>query len=272
MKKLENTALSQDYILHPTVLFIGNNIIVDNKTDAPFTELQNAIKLLRLTVHNAYLADKVVVAKVETSSTPAEMLEKGFKLYPVKFFLSLPQSEIIHKLILQAMHWIEWDLTVQYCGQCGNKLRTIADLNEKKCDTCGLSFFPKFSPAVMVLIKKENQILLARSEHFRPNVYSTIAGFIDAGETAEEAVLREVKEEVGLEITDLEYFGTQTWPFPDRFMIAFKARYLGGDIQIDTKELEDAKWFTVDRLPELPYSGSISRRLIDSCLSDILKN
>src|ERR1700722_8943106 len=110
----------------------------------------------------------------------------------------------------------------------------------------------------MVLIQKGNEILLGRSAHFKPGVYSALAGFIDIGETAEMAAHREVKEEVGLEITELEYFGSQSWPFPDSFMLAFKAKYLRGEINIDTKELEDARWFNLNNLPAIPPHPSIS--------------
>lgn len=116
----------------------------------------------------------------------------------------------------------------------------------------------------MVLIQREHEILLARSKHFEEGMYSALAGFIDLGETAEVAVHREVKEEVGLEISDLVYFGTQPWPFPDSFMIAFKANYLSGDLKMDPEEIEDAQWFSPKHLPKLPSKASIARALIDS--------
>lgn len=116
----------------------------------------------------------------------------------------------------------------------------------------------------MVLIQRNHQVLLARSAHFKPGIYSAIAGFIDIGESAEEAVYREVKEEVGIEISKLEYFGSQSWPFPNSFMIAFKAHYLSGELSINPNEIEDAKWFDIDDLPAIPSYPSISRKLIDS--------
>ena len=116
----------------------------------------------------------------------------------------------------------------------------------------------------MVLIQREREILLARSSYFRPGVYSTLAGFIEIGESAEDTIHREVYEEVGLKVTDVEYFGSQTWPFPHSFMIAFKAKYLSGKIEYNDGEIEDAKWFNLDNLPELPYQSSIAWSLINS--------
>lgn len=124
----------------------------------------------------------------------------------------------------------------------------------------------------MVLIQKEDKILLARSPHFQPGFYSAIAGFIDLGETAEHAAHREVKEELGIEITDLEYFSTQTWPFPDSFMIAFKAKYLDGELKLDENEIEDAGWFGAQDLPMLPPSSSIARQLIESVVNKLPSN
>ena len=118
----------------------------------------------------------------------------------------------------------------------------------------------------MVLIKRDDRILLARSPHFRPGMYSAIAGFVEIGESAETAVHREVMEEVGINIRDLTYFGSQSWPFPASFMIAFTAHYAGGEILIDRSEIEDAKWFSVHDLPDLPLPPTIVRSLIDSLL------
>lgn len=127
-----------------------------------------------------------------------------------------------------------------------------------------MSFFPRFSPAVIVLIYNEDEVLLARSLHFSLGTYSAIAGFIDIGESAEQAVHREVKEELNIAITNLECFGSQTWPFPDSFMIAFKAQYLSGIVTPDPKEIEDARWFNLNALPQLPSSASIAKQLIES--------
>lgn len=133
---------------------------------------------------------------------------------------------------------------------------------------CHLSFFPRISPSIIVLIKKADHLLMARSPHFLPGVYGLIAGFIDAGESIEEAVHREVKEEVGLKIKNLSYFGSQQWPFPDSLMIAFTADYCSGDITINPDEIEEAGWYKYNNLPGRPQTSvSIASKLIDNFIN-----
>jgi NAD+ diphosphatase len=188
--------------------------------------------------------------------------------YSAKIFLrGLINDEV--NIMLQAIQWLTWNKRNNYCSKCGNSIALVQNVSEKKCHSCNLSFFPSLSPAVMVLVKKENKILLARSPHFRAGMYSALAGFVDIGETAEYAAHREVQEEVGLKITSLKYFGSQSWPFPSSFMIAFTAEYLDGKIIMEPNEIEDAKWFDVNQLPDLPSMPSISRRLINSVSFDL---
>ena len=123
--------------------------------------------------------------------------------------------------------------------------------------------FPRLSPAVIVLVQRGNQLLMARSRHFAPGVYSVLAGFVEPGETLEEAVEREVFEETGIRVKDIRYFGSQPWPFPHSLMIGFTARYAGGEIKINDEEIEDAGWYTADRLPGQPGKISIARQLIE---------
>jgi NAD+ diphosphatase len=135
-----------------------------------------------------------------------------------------------------------------------------------QCPSCGLLTYPRISPAVMVLIRRGDELLLARSPHFRSGMYSALAGFVEAGETVEHAAVREVREEVGVEIANLRYFQSQPWPFPDSLMLAFFADYAGGEITPDPSEIEAAGWFAIDELPTLPDPVSIARRLIDAAV------
>jgi NAD+ diphosphatase len=172
-------------------------------------------------------------------------------------------------LVNKAIQVMEWDRTNQFCSRCGTKTIKRSGERGKECPDCGELFYPRISPAIIVLIRKGHEVLLARSPNFPPGLYSLIAGFIEPGETAEAAVAREVKEEVGIKIKNITYFGTQAWPFPNSLMIGFTAEYSSGDILPDGIEIEDAKWFSTDeRLPVLPGKISISRKLIDHFLKE----
>jgi len=167
----------------------------------------------------------------------------------------------------RAVQIIDWDRTHQFCGRCGVPLRTRTAERAKECPQCGLLHFPRLAPAIIVLVERGNQLLLARSRHFMPGMYSVLAGFVEPGESLEEAVVREVKEEVGIEIKDIKYFGSQPWPFPHSLMIGFTATYAGGEISLDDKEIEDGGWYTVEKLPRIPGKISIARKLIDGFLA-----
>ena len=134
----------------------------------------------------------------------------------------------------------------------------------KECPKCGQIHFPRLAPAVIVLVERGNQILMARSRHFAPGMFSVLAGFVEPGETLEEAVAREVKEESGILVKDIRYFGSQPWPFPHSLMIGFTAKYAGGEITLEDSELEEAGWYTADNLPPQPGKISIARKLIDA--------
>ncbi len=163
----------------------------------------------------------------------------------------------------RAIQIMNWDRTHQYCGRCGARTETKSNERAKVCPQCGLINFPRITPAIIVAVLKGNQILLSRAHRFPPGLYSVIAGFVEPGETLEECVRREVKEEVGIEVQNICYFGSQPWPFPHSLMVAFTADYAAGKIAIDEAEIVDAGWFTVNNLPPIPDKVSISRRLID---------
>ena len=177
-------------------------------------------------------------------------------------------SEGCFELVNKAVQVMEWDRTNQFCSRCGTKTLQKPGERGKECPACGELFYPRISPAVIVLIRKESKILLARSPNFPQDMYSLVAGFVEPGESAEAAVAREVWEEVGIKIKNISYFGTQAWPFPNSLMIGFTAEYDSGDIRPDGFEIEDAKWFSPEELPVLPGKISISRKLIDHFLGE----
>jgi NAD+ diphosphatase len=176
-------------------------------------------------------------------------------------------DEDLFWIAARAVQIIDWDRTHQFCGRCGTQLRTKNTERAKECLKCGLLHFPRLAPAIIVLVERGDRLLLARSRHFMPGMYSVLAGFVEPGESLEEAVVREVKEEVGIHVKDIKYFGSQPWPFPHSLMIGFTATYAGGEISIQDEEIEDAGWFTVDNLPRIPGKISIARKLIDCFLA-----
>ena len=170
----------------------------------------------------------------------------------------------------RAFQIVDWNRSHQFCGHCGTPTQPKTNERARVCPNCGQSHYPRIAPAVMALVRRGNELLLARSPHFPPGMYSALAGFVEPGETLEQTLVREVREEVGIEVANLRYFASQPWPFPHSLMIAFYADYAGGEITPDPGEIEAAGWFTADRLPQaLPSKISISRRLIDAALAEL---
>ncbi|MBA3813632.1 MAG: NAD(+) diphosphatase [Alphaproteobacteria bacterium] len=264
MKMTEEFILRSNYMDRSTIFIIDDNVLIDYQTSSPLLPFGETTNKLNLKIESFYVDHSILFVRCHISLQMKKILNTGFQILNAKSFLNSINNEETQGILLRAIHWAVWDSRLQYCSKCGSKIPHILHTFEKKCPHCNHSFFPKLSPAVMVLIQRENEILLGRSAHFKPGVYSVLAGFIDIGETAELAVHREVKEEAGIEITELEYFGSQSWPFPDSFMLAFKAKYLRGKIKIDKEELEDARWFNAKNLPDIPPSPSISHQLIRS--------
>jgi NAD+ diphosphatase len=156
-----------------------------------------------------------------------------------------------------------WARQHRFCGSCGAAMRPLLTERAMVCNSCETQHYPRLSPSMIVLVTRGDEILLARSPRFSPGVYSTLAGFVEAGESVEDCVVREVFEEVGLEVQNLQYVASQAWPFPHSLMLGFHAHYRAGDIVMQAEEIEDARWFTLDALPALPPVASISRYLID---------
>jgi len=156
-----------------------------------------------------------------------------------------------------------WNRTHQYCGHCGSSFENKSDERAKICPQCGLINYPRLSPAVIMAVIRDDRILLGRNKRFRLPFYSVLAGFVEPGETLEACVSREIKEEVGIEVKNVRYFGSQPWPFPDSLMIAFIADYAAGEIRVDRTEITEADWFSAADLPKIPPRISIARQLID---------
>ena len=166
----------------------------------------------------------------------------------------------------RAVQIVDWDRCHQFCGRCGERTAARKTERARECPACKTLTFPRLAPAVIVRIDRGDEILMSRAPQFPPGMYSVIAGFVEPGETLEQAAAREIREEVGLDVTDLRYFASQPWPFPHSLMLAFTARYASGEIHVDRRELEDARWFRGDHMPQIPGPISVSRRLIDDYL------
>lgn len=179
------------------------------------------------------------------------------------------QAAHIASITVRARQMATWDLHSRHCGACGTATFVVAGEPAKECPNCGLREYPRIAPAAMILIRRGDRLLLARSPHFKPGVYSALAGFVEAGESVETCIHREVLEEVGLKINNLRYFSSQSWPFPHSLMLAFHADYVSGDIVPQADEIEDAGWYDVDALPGLPAPISIASRLIANAVDEI---
>lgn len=185
-------------------------------------------------------------------------------------FFSHPPLSLVNK-IGEDLVWIAglanqliyWDGNHRHCGKCGKLTEDKTDERAKMCPNCGQIYYPRLSPAIIVAVIKGDRILLAHSRRFPSRFYSVLAGFVEPGEDLSECVQREVREEVGIEVKNICYFGSQPWPFPDSLMIAFTAEYASGEIKVDKSEIVDAGWFKADNLPRVPPGISIARQLID---------
>ena len=169
----------------------------------------------------------------------------------------------------RAIQLIDWDRSHRYCGRCGAPTEAKLEERSRACPACKFAAYPRIAPAVMALVRREGEILLGRSPHFPPGMYSALAGFVEAGETLEQCLEREVEEEVGVKVSRPRYFASQPWPFPNSLMIAFVCDWVSGEIRPQAGEIEDANWFNVLHLPKLPSRISIARRLIDAVVEEM---
>lgn len=189
-----------------------------------------------------------------------------YHLYPLRQSYYILDKET-YMLAGKCREMLYWNENTKFCGACGGKMEWASDIS-KRCRNCNKEIWPQIAPAIIVLIRKGDKALLAKSRNFKRDFYSLIAGFVETGESLEDAVKREVMEETGLTIKDIRYFDSQPWPYPNSLMVGFTANYHSGDIILQKEELLDAQWFDASHLPNLPEKLSIARRLIDSWLDD----
>jgi len=195
----------------------------------------------------------------------------GYEWISLRHFIRNP-DDALFALAGRGVQIIEWHRTHRYCGQCGGELAAHSVDRARECLSCKRTFYPRLSPCIIVLVTRGELLLLARGDHHPEGMYSTLAGFIEPGETAEHAVHREVREEVGIEISNLEYWGSQPWPFPHQLMLGFYAEYKQGELIFEDEEITEADWWHYQKLPQHPPESTISGKLIRDYLDRIRRN
>ncbi|MFT6366116.1 MAG: NAD+ diphosphatase [Bacteroidia bacterium] len=202
-------------------------------------------------------------------------IEPGDELDPMQFqrgnlYQVLGRiDEQLFALAGRASQLLAWERDHQFCGRCGSPMEMNVKERAMQCEPCSVINYPRIAPCIIVLITRGEELLLARNANFPRPLYSTLAGFIEAGETAEETLVREVKEEVGVAVKNIRYFQSQSWPFPSQLMLGYFAEYADGDIVCDMEEIADAQWFHYSDLPMIPPVSSISGQLIQHYINSI---
>lgn len=249
----------------PVWFFVFNSeeVLINTTNNTFNVPVKTTIEDLKLRVLAKYYLGKLdgcdcyCLETDDKTTVPEGMLFKKFRSLLGRI------DEEIFMLAGRAYQILNWDKKNQYCGSCGSENEMKHDERAKICPKCSNIIYPKISPAVIVAIIKDNEILLAHAKYFKENLYSLIAGFVEPGETFEDCVQREVFEEVGIKVKNLKYFGSQPWPFPDSLMVGFTAEYESGKISVDGNEITSAGWYTKESLPDVPNNSSIAGKIIN---------
>ncbi len=212
--------------------------------------------------HIQYMGTYNTIPCYAAEITATEGLPECFSIHPPLSLVNEIEVDLV-RLAGLSIQYINWSRNHRYCGKCGKFTENKRDERAKMCSACGQVYYPRLSPAIIVAVVKDDSLLMANSPRFPSKFYSVLAGFVEPGETLEECVKREVREEVGIDVKNIKYFGSQPWPFPDSLMIGFTAEYEGGEINADGNEISHADWFKRDEIPRIPPSISIARKLID---------
>lgn len=240
-------------------IFRGNEILVrEAELELPDASACAALNLAHDTLQQVWLHDPVVrTTHVPLTAEPPP----GYIFRKLRSLLGPLGDQ--WAVAGRAFQVAEWARTHRFCGACATPMAPLGHELCMRCPACGLSAYPRISPAMMVLIRKGDSILLARHATYATARHTALAGFVEPGESIEDAIHREVYEEVGLKVTDLRYFASQSWPFPHSLMIAFTAEYMSGDIRVQADEIAEARWYGPgDALPEIPAIESVAGRLV----------
>jgi len=241
--------------------FHRNRLLVEVGDDALRVPCRERFEELGVTVVQRHYLGRYDGLPCHAVDLADESLPAGMDFKDLRQVYGLLEEDLF-VLGGRAVQIVEWDRTHQYCGRCGSRTQTKETERAKVCPQCGLHNFPRLSPAIIVAVERRDEILLARSAHFPQGLFSVLAGFVEPGETIEECVVREVKEEVGITVGNVRYFGSQPWPFPNSLMLGFTAEYVDGELALDPSEIAEARWFRADSLPSIPGRISIAGRMI----------
>ena len=246
------------------VAFYQDRLIIRNRPDGPHIPTIGSLRSLNLRPGTRLRLGTIgIEAYCGWSFRDKPELPAGWALEGLRaLFGRLGEPEF--RIAGYAMQVLRWVAENRYCGRCGHTMALEDGDRALICSGCTDTLYPRISPAIIVAITSGRRLLLARSGRF-PNqrMFSVLAGYVEPGETLEECVRREIREEVGLEVRRIRYFGSQSWPFSASLMIGFTAEHAGGEITVDGREILEADWFSPERLPEIPMKMSISRQLID---------
>lgn len=238
----------------------GNEVLVGDEGRLPDADAMNELFSLE-EAHYLGLLDEAAVFTVEV---PKDFeAPEGLSFSGVRELYGVADDDI-YSLAGRAIQIIDWDRSHRFCGRCGHATVRLDYERARKCPSCGLLNFPRLAPAVITLVERDGKALLAQNAAFVGGFYSILAGFVEPGEGLEEAVRREIREEVGIEVRDITYFGSQPWPYPHSLMIGFTAKWASGELTLDPNEIADAGWFAPSEFPQIPGKISISRQLIDN--------
>ena len=251
--------------------FVGNEILLRVDGDGEFQPLDLAdeplVEKLHSKKHFMGMHQDIACFAVEVDRNDRDAFkeELGGEFTGLRTLFGKTSNNMV-ALAGRAQQICEWFRTHKFCGKCGAETKEHVNDRAMVCNECKIFSYPRLSPSIIVLVHRGKQVLLARNHMFPEGMYSTLAGFVEPGESIEETLIREVKEEVGINVHNLDYLGSQPWPFPNSLMLGFHAEYESGDIVLQEEEIADAQWFDIDNLPNIPGNIAISRWLIDDYL------
>lgn len=242
---------------------INGSLLVKKEENALKIPILDEIKKLDVAHEDEFFIGKLSDQACFAIEAASEfILPDNYELIPLGEFGAVVNEELF-LAAGRANQILNWNKTHKFCGKCGSKTQNKKDELAKICSNCNHVMYPVICPAIIVAVTKGDQILLAHNANFKNNMYSLIAGFVEAGEDLKSTVEREVLEEIGIKVKNIKYFSSSPWSFPNSLMIGFFAEYESGEIQVDGKEIVHADWFTKDNFPNIPKKHTVARKIID---------